>query len=670
MNFKKVNSSSKLQSISTDILIRSIATLLITVILISLSAFYYFNSIIINISEDKASAALHVVESEIESIKENLLDHTIEISQEETIINSLKTETVKNVQDYFSKLKESSNIAIVDENGIITSSNENKLFKGNNISDNQVIKSALSGKTLIEIGKGPSGEFGLYTASPIYDSNEIIGVIFADYNLEDSQFADKIKSIANTEVSIFENDIRINTTVIQDGKRMLGTKLDPKVENVVLNNKKLYIGKADVLGKTFISAYKPIIDINGTVKGVLSIGSDYSGVESKILQVILIICVISSISILISIYTLHIYFKQRLKNPLDKLVSAAMDIETGEIKEETIKQLKSIESNDEIAVLARSMEGAVASVNKLANDINNYNEAIMNHDLTYIPDASQNHKGIYLAIINIVENLFLEIHNILSEIKLVADGIDAGAEHVSAAAQILAQGATEQASSTEELAASISDIAEVIKHDANHAKGVSKLANETSQLGKQSSDYMKDLMSAMNEINQTSTEIEKVIKTIDDIAFQTNILALNAAVEAARAGIAGKGFAVVADEVRNLASKCQEAVKNTSTMIENSSTAVKKGTVIAKETEIALASMVEKTVNANEILNEIAEASQRQSDSIYQINIGVDQISSVVQENSATAEQIAASSEELSGQANSLNAMVGKFKLGKEPLEY
>lgn len=659
---KRKDSKQKFQSISKDVLKRSILALVITVTLTSLFAFIYFNNIIVNISNDKASASLHVVENEIASIKKTFEEHTKEISQEEVVINSAKTKTSNNVQVYFEKLKDSNNIAIVDESGIIITSNENKLQTGDDISNNQIVISALSGKVYTEIGRGPSGEFGLYTASPIYDGDKIVGAIFADYNLEDADFSDKIKAIVNTEVSIFENDIRINTTIIQDGKRMLGTKLDPKVTNTVIIDKKEYLGKADVLGKTFTTAYKPIIDVNGEVKGVLSIGSDYSAIESKIFQVILIICLISLMSMLISIYILNMYFRKKLKNPLEKLVNAAKAIEIGEINEEVSNQLILIDTNDEMGLLARSMEGAVESVKSLAKNINGYKEAIENYDLTYSSDSS-NHKGIYLIIVHIVGNLFTELRDILNEIKIAADGIDAGAEHVSSAAQVLAQGATEQASSTEELAATISDIAEVVQHDANNAINVSKLAKETSEVGTQSSQYMKELMNAMEEINQSSKNIEKIIKTIDDIAFQTNILALNAAVEAARAGTAGKGFSVVADEVRNLASKCQEAVKNTSQMIENSAAAVNKGTILAKETEAALISVVEKTVNANALLDEIAEASQKQSDSIYQINIGVDQISSVVQENSATAEQIAASSEELSGQANSLKAMVSKYRL-------
>lgn len=171
------------------------------------------------------------------------------------------------------------------------------------------------------------------------------------------------------------------------------------------------------------------------------------------------------------------------------------------------------------------------------------------------------------------------------------------------------------------------------------------------------------MIRAMSEISESSGEIGKIIKTIEDIAFQTNILALNAAVEAARAGEAGKGFAVVADEVRNLASKSAEASKNTSNLIENSIRSVENGNRIADATAQSLLKAVQGTEEIIKVIGKISNASGEQAESINQVTLGVDQISSVVQTNSATAEESAAASEELSGQAQIMKDLVGKFRL-------
>ena len=52
----------------------------------------------------------------------------------------------------------------------------------------------------------------------------------------------------------------------------------------------------------------------------------------------------------------------------------------------------------------------------------------------------------------------------------------------------------------------------------------------------------------------------------------------------------------------------------------------------------------------------------KQADSIFQVNEGITQISSVVQLNTATAEQSAASAEELSNQSSMLKKLIDKFR--------
>ena len=226
-----------------------------------------------------------------------------------------------------------------------------------------------------------------------------------------------------------------------------------------------------------------------------------------------------------------------------------------------------------------------------------------------------------------------------------------------------AQGTTEQASSVEELASSFNEISNQVATTAEHARIAKEENKYTHDQIEVCSSHMNRMMDAMHAIEVKSHEIHNVIKTIEDIAFQTNILALNAAVEAARAGEAGKGFAVVADEVRSLATRSQEASKGTTTLIDDTVRAVAEGTQLSNDTNTALHDVI---MSAQKVLKEmtlISNATEEQADSISQVTIGIDQISSVVHTNSATAEESAAASEQLSSQADMLKKLVGQFKL-------
>ncbi|MEL7609291.1 MAG: methyl-accepting chemotaxis protein [Bacillota bacterium] len=252
---------------------------------------------------------------------------------------------------------------------------------------------------------------------------------------------------------------------------------------------------------------------------------------------------------------------------------------------------------------------------------------------------------------------------LLSNINIASEQMVSGTNQVSAASQAVSQGATEQASAIEELTASIAQIAEQTKQNALNANEANEFAGKAKKDAFAGNEKMQQMQQAMEEINESSANIGKIIKAIDEIAFQTNILALNAAVEAARAGSNGKGFAVVAEEVRNLAARSAASAQETTTLIAESIQKTKNGTDIANQTAQALLNIVNGVEKVEQLVHDIAVASDNQTTDIWQINRGIDQVSQVIQTNSATAEETAAASQELSSQAEMLKTMVGSFRV-------
>jgi len=314
-------------------------------------------------------------------------------------------------------------------------------------------------------------------------------------------------------------------------------------------------------------------------------------------------------------------------------------------------------------------------------ELKNYVNETMDNMSTYIEEISlvlqelsnnnldqaitREYVGSFSNIKIAINNIFDTLNGIVGEIYAASEQVSSGARHISDSSMQLATGASEQAASVEELNATVLTISENVAKNTESIKNVDELSEHSRDNAAKGDKDMEKMLASMEGIKDSSDNISRIIKVIDDIAFQTNLLALNAAVEAARAGEHGKGFAVVAEEVRSLAGRSQDAARETSGLIEESIAKVNEGTKIANETAEALRTIVKEVGEVADILLEIVHESESQAEAVNQVAVGLSQITDVVQNNSSTSEETASASQQLSSQAETLDNLVGMFKLKK-----
>jgi methyl-accepting chemotaxis protein len=274
-----------------------------------------------------------------------------------------------------------------------------------------------------------------------------------------------------------------------------------------------------------------------------------------------------------------------------------------------------------------------------------------------------NYKGDHAKIKNSLNSAVDNLDKALAQVSEATEQVTSASQQISSGSQSLAQGANEQASSLEEVSSSLEEMASMTKQNADNAAQAKNLSGEADHNAKTGADAMNRMSSAINKIKESSDQTAKIVKTIDEIAMQTNLLALNAAVEAARAGEAGRGFAVVAEEVRNLAQRSAQAAKNTADMISESVKNADDGVKIATEVSEAFGSIAVSSKKVNDLIAEIAAASQEQSQGIDQVNTAVAQMDKVTQQNAANSEESASAAEELSSQSEELKTMIDQFAL-------
>jgi len=494
-------------------------------------------------------------------------------------------------------------------------------------------------------------------STPVYDSNKkIIGITAADIEITTLNNMVMEQKLGETGYYIMASKDNI-VLAHNDESKLLSTIDNIGLSNEILNSiNNINISKVQYTndGKKAYGGYLPIEDTGWKIISYIPLNEFHRNAN----QVTAILVTIFLVGITLTIISILI-IAEIITRPLKKLTNITQDIANGKLDVQI-----DVNTNDEVGLLANSLNALTTRLKEYIAYINEITQAldnISNGELKV--ELVQSYDGDFSKIKYSLLQLSDILKKIIGEIAIAADEVSSSSTQVAQGSQTLAIGATSQATAIEQISNSITNVSEKIEENAKNSNDAMDFFNNVTDEIKNCNGNMNIMLTAMNEINTSSENIAKIIKVIEDIAFQTNILALNAAVEAARAGQAGKGFAVVADEVRNLASKSAEAAKDTTKLIESSVQSVVAGVDISKNIAHALDDVVKKTIEVNDLIKNISNASNEQSSFIKSTVTQIEQVTEVIQSNSATSEEIAASSEELSSHATSMNDMVKIFKI-------
>ncbi|MBN1037143.1 HAMP domain-containing protein [Clostridium botulinum] len=318
-------------------------------------------------------------------------------------------------------------------------------------------------------------------------------------------------------------------------------------------------------------------------------------------------------------------------------------------------------SDDEMGEMSRDLNETIENLSGYINDISRVIENIANENLNV--ETLIEYKGNFKPIKDSLDNIIGSFNSIFKNIHQASDLVASSSEEIASTTQSLSDGAVEQSNAVEDLFSKFNEVLIKINKNTESTKKADEVFENTRRMVFDGNKKMEELMISINRIDEMSNEIEAIISTIEDIASQTNLLALNAAIEAARAGDAGKGFAVVAEEVKLLAEQSSKEVKHTNQIIQNSMKFIKNSNVLAKETLDALEDIVKNVDHTAELVKQIANSSEYESEALGDMSVKVDKISEVIQMNSATAEETAAATQELASQAELLEQEISKFRL-------
>ena len=281
---------------------------------------------------------------------------------------------------------------------------------------------------------------------------------------------------------------------------------------------------------------------------------------------------------------------------------------------------------------------------EMIEDLSKLSKGDINIKITNKYDDREDEIGVLARSIN---NLSKNFNRMISEIQHNSTAIVKTSNELNQIVTHLLNYASSQASSVEEISANMEEISANINLNADNSEKTEKLAEKTVEA-------IKEGKSSIESSNHAMKDVADKIKVINDIAFQTNILALNAAVEASHAGAAGKGFAVVASEVKKLAEKSNAVAKE----VEEVSNKV---ITLSERADGSFHEIVKESYEINELIRDVAEANKEQNMNVQQINNSIQELNKMLQNNAGAIEKISSKTNYLDNTAQRLNELISYF---------
>ena len=571
-------------------------------------------------------------------------------------------------------------ITITDEKGIVVGRGHSPKY-GDDVNNQETVAAGRKGESVVGIVAGTVVPFTLRAGAPLVHEGKVVGTVGIGISLASEAYVDRLKKETGLEATIFKGDIRAMTTLIRDGKRLIGTKLqNTAVSEAVLQRGETVSGELQLLGRPYSVVYWPILNMAGKPVGMWFTGQPLDTVVQARREA-LRNALLAALGITLVFALVAFVIGRMLASPVKRITAFAETVAGGDLDAPL-----SVRARDETGRLAGSLHTMVGTLKACIAEAREQSELAQKETARAQEAVQMAEEARHKAENARREGMLAaagQLEGVVGVVGSVAAGLSAQIEQSQRGAAEQASRVTETVTAMEEMNTTVAEVAQNAgaaseasaatrqKAEAG-AEVVSRAVDSIHRVGEQSLK-LKDDMRALAE---QARSIDRIMGVISDIADQTNLLALNAAIEAARAGDAGRGFAVVADEVRKLAEKTmasttdvgdaikaiQQSAGQSAEQVDIAVRIIDEATEFAGKSGEALQRIVEMADSTADQVRAIATASEQQSASSEEINRSIIQVNAIAGD---TAQAMQAASEavtELAEQTRALSGLIEKMR--------
>jgi methyl-accepting chemotaxis protein len=634
-------------------------------------------------ARDNITLFQRIVEKQVEAEKTDLSQTTQALANNPAVIDAVAKRDAKALKALLKhqlQIHQVDTILASDEKGVcIVRAHDDKA--GDSVLNLLSVASALKDKPMVGIERGNVVKFAVRAAFPIKHNGEVIGSVAVGNSLTGEKFVDGIKDLTGMEVTIFDQDTRAATTIMKEGKRAIGTKMDnPKVLENVLQKGGIFHATNVILGKPYETAYWPLKDGYGKTEGMFFIGKERKVIEET-KNSITKLMLLAGLAICAVMGALGLFFARSLAIPLKRTAEFATKVASGELDERL-----DVRRTDEIGTLAETLRHMVDTLKRMLAESEQKSEeaAQLTEDANHATKVAED------ALKQAAQAKREGLLQAAGKLEQVVAVVNAAAEDLASQIEQSRRGAESQSHRVAETATAMEEMNATVLEVAQNAGRAAETSENARKNAAQGAQVVAQVVSGIGEVQQTSEALKAdmaalgrqadgigtILSVISDIADQTNLLALNAAIEAARAGDAGRGFAVVADEVRKLAEKTMTATKEVGdairgiqdgtrksiTGVDRSVETIQKATALAEQSGQALQTIVGLVESSSDQVRSIATAAEQQSATSEEINRSVEDISRISNDTSDAMNRAAQAVGDLTHQAQNLKALTDQLR--------
>ncbi|WP_418223178.1 methyl-accepting chemotaxis protein [Clostridium isatidis] len=266
-----------------------------------------------------------------------------------------------------------------------------------------------------------------------------------DFLINDNfEIVDLIKGSCQSEVTIFLKDTRVTTTIIEDDKRVIGTKADAEIVSKVLSNDEKVKAGITLFNEKYKTLYSPIKDKEGKVLGMFFIGIKESTIWQEVKTMLQQIIIYSLVIFIISLLMVNIFTAKVIIHPILKT--------------------------------------------------SKYLDALSNGDLTFrISDYTLNRKDEFGIMANSLLKTKLSLKDILKKIKENSNNALIQSDNLASVSEEISESSSNVTCSIQEVTIGIN----------NQAEGLMYVSNFTNDFG----EALENIISSIDDVNNKINEI-------------------------------------------------------------------------------------------------------------------------------------------------------------------